>query len=212
MADGDTAIIPQDGRTGGWYTYSDNTGTIKPATPSSGMMCASGSGFSNWGAGLGVNLDAVLAEICTYDASIYSGIRFTIQGSIDYGMVRFGVETADIASANGGGTCVSTSTSTSTIPDTCNDTYGADLLLGTTMVTCQSNISSWLCGPPTGAAGPITVTVPFSAMSQQGWGQVFPKFNPKIILALQWQFKICTETTCYTGTNFNVCVGDVSFY
>ena len=208
MADGDIAIIPQDGRTGGWYTYSDNTGTVSPASPTSGMMCASGSGFSNWGAGLGVNLDAVSAKICTYDASIYSGISFTIEGSITDGKMRVQVQTADIADALGGGTCVSTTSS-----NNCNDVYGVDLIgQSAGGVTCQNASLSWPCGPATGAAGPVTVTVPFSYMSQEGWGQVFPTFNLKIMTALQWEFKLCTGNTCYTGMSFNVCVGDVSFY
>jgi hypothetical protein len=209
MADGDNGIIPQDGRTGGWYTYSDNTGTVTPATPSSDMMCASGSGFSNWGAGLGVNLDAVLAEICTYDASIYSGIRFTIKGSITDGKMRFIIQTADTADALSGGTCVSTRTPNSN----CNDAYGVDLIgQSAGGVTCQSTSLSWPCGPATGTAGPVTVTVPFSYMSQEGWGQLFPTFNPKIMTAPQWQFKNCTGTSCYTDMSFNICVGNVSFY
>jgi len=36
MADGDTGIIPQDGRMGGWYTYGDGTGTISLNSSSPG--------------------------------------------------------------------------------------------------------------------------------------------------------------------------------
>jgi hypothetical protein len=211
MADGDTGIIPQDGRMGGWYTYGDGTGTISLNSSKPGMMCASGSGFSTWGAGLGVSFNAVPTKTCTYDASIYSGIRFTIAGAITNGMLRVSVQTADIASGtSAGGTCVSTSVSR----DDCNDIYGADLFLGTTGGTsCQSTVSSWICGPATGAVGAVTVTVPFSYMSQQGWGRAFPTFNPKVMLGLQWQFKTCAEIGCYTlPTSFDICVGDLSFY
>ena len=211
MADGDTGIIPQDGRSGGWYTYGDSTGTITPPTPSLGMMCASGSGFSIWGAGLGVSFDAVPTKTCTYDASIYTGIRFTITptSTVSSGTLRFAVQTADIAEAVSGGTCVSTSALT----DNCNDIYGVDLLVEGTVVNCQSAYSSWVCGPATGAAGPITVTVPFSYMSQEGWGRVFPKFDRTLMLGLQWQFKNCSSAgVCVTLSSFNVCVGDLSFY
>ena len=211
MADGDTGIIPKDGRSGGWYTYGDNTGTITLPTPSLGMMCASGSGFSIWGAGLGVSLDAVPTKTCTYDASIYTGIRFTITptSTVPSGTLRFAVQTADIAGAVSGGTCVSTSTLT----DNCNDIYGVDLLVEGTVVNCQSAYSSWVCGPATGAAGPITVTVPFSYMSQQGWGRGFPKFDPTVMLGLQWQFKNCSSAgVCITLPSFNLCVGDLSFF
>jgi hypothetical protein len=211
MADGDTGIIAQDGRMGGWYTYGDGTGTSSLDSSKPGMMCASGSGFSTWGAGLGVSFNAVPTKTCTYDASIYSGIRFTIAGAITNGMLRVSVQTADIASGtSAGGTCVSTSVSR----DDCNDIYGADLFLGTTGGTsCQSTVSSWICGPATGAVGAVTVTVPFSYMSQQGWGRAFPTFNPKVMLGLQWQFKTCAEIGCYTlPTSFDICVGDLSFY
>jgi hypothetical protein len=210
MADGDTGIIPQDGRMGGWYTYGDDTGTITLPTPNQGMMCASGAGFSDWGAGLGVSFDAVPTKTCIYDASIYSGIRFTITptSTIPNGTLRFAVQTADISEAVSGGTCVSTSALT----DNCNDIYGVTLLVGTTTVNCQSTLLSWPCGPTPGAAGPITVTVPFSYMSQEGWGRVFPQFDPKLALGLQWQFKNCSAAGCFTLASFNVCVGNVSFY
>jgi hypothetical protein len=208
IADGDTVIITQDGRSGGWYTYSDKTGTLNLSSKP-GQICASGSGFSNWGAGLGISINSDPTKACTYDASIYKGIRFSILGSITDGIVRFSVQTADIAEAVSSGTCVSTSATS----DNCNDTYGVSLTGQTAGgVTCQSTTQSWPCGPATGVAGPVTVTVPFSYMSQEGWGQVFPTFNPKIMLGLQWQFKNCVGATCYTDTSFDMCVGNVSFY
>jgi len=186
VADGNTDIVPQDGRRGGWYTYSDNTGTISLAAPTSGKMCASGSGFSVWGAELGVNLNAVPTKTCTYDASIYKGISFNVDFTVSNGIMHFVVQTADIASVAAGGTCVST---TGALSDRCDDAYGIDLPLSAKMV------------------------IPFSYMTQQGWGRVFPTFNPKLILALQWQFKNCVGAFCYTsGTSFDVCVSNVSFY
>ena len=211
MADGDTAIIAQDGRSGGWYAYGDNTGSIALVSSNLGQMCVSGSGFTSWGAGLGVNVNATPTTTCTYDASVYTGIRFTIQGSVTNGMGRFSAQTADIASVSGGGTCVSTSTS-----NNCDDTYGADLLEGSTSgITCQSTVLSWTCGSldSTNAGGPLTVSIPFSYMSQQGWGKAYPTFNPKLILGLQWQIHTCSETTCYTSpTSFDLCIGNVSFF
>jgi hypothetical protein len=57
------------------------------------------------------------------------------------------------------------------------------------------------------------VTVPFSYMSQQGWGRVFPKFDPTVMLGLQWQFKNCPPAGVRVALpSLNVCVGDVSFY
>jgi hypothetical protein len=211
MADGDNAIIPQDGRAGGWYSYGDNTGTITLVSSNPGQMCAVGSGFTSWGAGMGVSLNADATKSCTYDASVYSGIRFTIQGSITNGMVRLGVQTADISTPASGGTCVSTSTT-----NNCDDVYGADLLPGASGgVDCSSKVMSWTCGPVSSSTtgNQLVVSIPFAYMSQQGWGRSFPKFDTTLTLALQWQFKTCTESTCYTaGTSFNICVGNVTFY
>jgi len=71
MADGDTGIIPQDGRMGGWYTYGDGTGTISLNSSKPGMMCSSGSVF-DLGRRARRKFDAVPTKTCTYDASIYS--------------------------------------------------------------------------------------------------------------------------------------------
>jgi hypothetical protein len=186
MADGDHGIIPQDGRSGGWYTYDDLSGTGVTLTSSNpGKICANGSGFSIWGAGLGVSLNADATKTCTYDASIYKGISFNVDFAVNNGMMRFVVQTADIASVQAGGTCVATSV----LNDKCDDAYGVDLPIS------------------------AKVVVPFSYMTQQGWGRVFPTFDPKIILALQWQFKNCIGATCYTsGTSFDICVSNVSFF
>jgi len=211
MADGDLNILTQDGRSGGWYTYADNTGTVSLVSSNPGAMCAIGSGFTNWGAGLGVSLNSAGTQLCTYDGSIYSGVRFSIQGTITSGMVRLSVQTADIANTSAGGTCISTSTTT----NNCDDVYGADLLPGATGgVDCASGTTSWTCGPVTSSStGPLIVSIPFSYMSQQGWGRSFPIFDRTKILGLQWQFKTCTETGCYTsGTSFNMCVGNVTFF
>ena len=57
------------------------------------------------------------------------------------------------------------------------------------------------------------MTVPFSYMSQQGWGRAFPRLDPTVMLGLQWQFKNCSSAgVCITLPSFNVCVGDLSFY
>jgi hypothetical protein len=59
MADGDGAILQQDGRSGGWFTFNDGSGSQQPADAAAlaitpGWICTSGSGFTTWGAGLGV--------------------------------------------------------------------------------------------------------------------------------------------------------------
>ena len=151
MADGDGAIILQDGRSGGWYTYNDNTGTQTPAAPQvaagQGQICTSGFGFIDWGAGLGVSLDADATKSCDYDGSIYKGISFWIEGVAVGGEVRFTVQTSNIASSNAGGTCVASGTT-----NDCDDTYGANLVSTTAGISCTTAVlikgenNSWVEG------------------------------------------------------------------
>jgi hypothetical protein len=203
MADGDGAIILQDGRSGGWYTYNDNTGTQTPAAPQvaagQGQICTSGFGFIDWGAGLGVSLDADATKSCDYDGSIYKGISFWIEGVAVGGEVRFTVQTSNIASSNAGGTCVASGTT-----NDCDDTYGANLVSTTAGISCTTAVMSWTCGPLTGTTGPIAVSIPFLNMSQEGWGRPIPNFDRTRMLGLQWQFKL--------NTSFNICLHNVSFF
>jgi hypothetical protein len=81
--------LPQTrGRNGGWYTtHDDSYGQLKPAgamllQPSRGdsrfAAGFSGSGFTGWGAQLGVSLTSPAHG---YDASGYCGVRFLAKGT-----------------------------------------------------------------------------------------------------------------------------------
>ena len=207
VSDGDSSIIQQDGRSGGWFTFNDGTGTQTPApsqvTASPGKICTSGFGFTDWGAGLGVSLDSVGTspnQTCAYDVTAYKGITFGIQGFVSGANLRFKIITAEIATVANGGTCVSTIAG-----NNCDDAYGVDISSTTSGLVCTSGNSSWICGPLFGASGPVTVTVPFSRMSQSGWGQVIALDLTKV-LSLEWQFPAGTS-----GNGFNICISSLAF-
>ena len=160
LEDGDDAILEASGRLGGWYTFNDETGGTQepPGTgfvPSSGgaggsafAAVTTGEGFTEWGAGMGFDLNNPSAVGGTgargpYDASAYRGIAFSARGNVP---VRLGFETTGVTPVDRGGTCV---------PGTeegqeCEDVHGANLSLD----------EEWQ-----------EFEIPFSQLRQGGWGQ-----------------------------------------
>lgn len=95
MEDGDAAIDEVSGRVGYWYSFNDGTGTQTPPvyseempvgvipealTPPRGQSTMAihtfGSGFTEWGAGVGFALNGLDMGLFAYDASAYTGIVF----------------------------------------------------------------------------------------------------------------------------------------
>ena len=77
--DGDFNVAPLGGRAGNWYVYGDGTGTlgmdvltINRGTSLKGIH-TKGSGFTNWGSGMGVDMQSAKAP---YNAGAYSGVTF----------------------------------------------------------------------------------------------------------------------------------------
>jgi len=172
LNDGNGYILENDGRRGGWYTYNDGTGIQTPAgappgppyvcepetfVPTNGQACTSGSGFTSWGAGLGVGLlSGADCVSCKYDATAYSGVRFTISGSV-VGSVRFMVVTTATHNVRWGGTCAD--------DKVCADNYGTNVT-----ITTQ----------------PQVVEVPWTILRQSGWGTPV-LFNVRELNNLQWE-------------------------
>jgi len=77
---------------------------------------------------------------CKYDATDYTGVRFTIRGSV-VGTLRFMVATMDTLIVELGGTC--------TDATVCTDSYGINVA-----VTPQ----------------PQVVEIPWTSLRQSGWG------------------------------------------
>lgn len=100
--DGNGDVTAIDGRVGGWYLSTDNTGTTTPkagaSVPETGGMPGkavhvSGSGLTSWGASLSAS---VTVPMGCYDASKYTGITVMMKGT---GTVLVSVLTAAVRSA-----------------------------------------------------------------------------------------------------------------
>ncbi|HEU4583115.1 MAG TPA: hypothetical protein VFS67_32870 [Polyangiaceae bacterium] len=86
--DGDSLLLPNEGRTGSWHAGHDGTGfltTLDPPAPELGgvddvgsALHLSGGGFTEWGANLNLELRG---GAFPYDASAYRGISFWARGS-----------------------------------------------------------------------------------------------------------------------------------
>lgn len=85
--DGDARVLLSDGRDGAWHAAHDGTGEInltEPPIPELGgangstrAMHLSGSGFTEWGAGLNIDLREAARP---YDASVHQGVSFWARG------------------------------------------------------------------------------------------------------------------------------------
>ncbi|EDM77744.1 hypothetical protein PPSIR1_38806 [Plesiocystis pacifica SIR-1] len=116
--DGDGALIPNDGRQGYWYTFNDASvggvqtppeNMVVPAQPgangSNYALQTTGSGFTAWGAGIGIdlnNIGGMMASKDPYNASGYSGIMVMARGN---GQVRVSMPTVATLPVAEGGSC-----------------------------------------------------------------------------------------------------------
>jgi hypothetical protein len=178
MEGGTGSILASKGRVGAWYTYNDGTAgavetppagepfvpsELSPARETSHFAARmSGSGFTTWGAGMGLNLndpgsgDGGSAK-ATYDASAYDGIAFWAKTAAGPGAsLRLNVSDKDTDPS--GGLCAPAAK--------CSDHFGKSL-----------NITSeW-----------VQYVIRFSDMAQLGWGASVPAFDAKSLYAIQFQ-------------------------
>jgi hypothetical protein len=163
LEDGDDAILDEGGRKGGWYTFNDMTDGMQepPGTgfvPSPGgagdsayAAGTSGGGFTEWGAGMGFDLNNPEAvgetgERGAYDASRYAGLAFQARGDAD---VRVALETLGVTPMDRGGTC----TPSMTEGQECEDVHGVLIEL----------TDEWR-----------EIQIPFAQLRQGGWGKPVP--------------------------------------
>jgi len=141
MEEGTNLIPVEGGRQGAWYTFNDESeggmqtpeGAFVPAaggSPNSdasipetlGAARTSGTGFVDWGAGIGVNLnDPGCAEVddagecigeasipMNYDASGFTGVSYYVRywGDLPGAPISFKVVTEGVTLEVDGGTCV----------------------------------------------------------------------------------------------------------
>ncbi len=163
LEDGDDAIVDADGRRGGWYTFNDETDGMQEP-PGSGFVPTpggagdsayaagtSGGGFTEWGAGMGFDLNNPEAvgetgERAAYDASAYAGIAFQARGNVD---VRVALETLGVTPTDRGGSC----TPSTTEGMECEDVHGVAIEL----------TDEWR-----------EIQIPFAQIRQGGWGKPVP--------------------------------------
>ncbi|XXX72888.1 hypothetical protein WMF30_35090 [Sorangium sp. So ce134] len=124
MEDGDGAIEEAGGRVGFWYSYNDGTGTQTPPiyteempvgfipeelTPPRGQstmaMHTFGSGFTEWGAGVGFALNGPDMALFPYDASAFTGVVFWAKLGDASAATTMRVNVSDELSEPAGGIC-----------------------------------------------------------------------------------------------------------
>ena len=123
MEDGDGQICELSGRQGSWWTDSDLTSTdltpgknvefrpkrLAPGTRGASQYAAhfSGSGFTKWGAAMGLNLNQTEAGEGTVDASQKVGIKFSMKSNVPVS-VKFDIPQTEHPER--GGACVDSAT------------------------------------------------------------------------------------------------------
>jgi hypothetical protein len=103
LEDGDNSVCASGGRNGAWFVVGDGTGTQSPSdnadipttlsSPRGKSKVAahsSGTGFSDWGAVLGITLVEGDDHLEYFDATSFGGLRFHARGS---GTVRVSITT-----------------------------------------------------------------------------------------------------------------------
>jgi hypothetical protein len=196
LEDGDEGIAENGARVGSWYSFNDGTAGATQAPPEAedfkpagvdgacGMFAAhtSGKGFKDWGAGIGLDLNAPPPATAggpelklAYDASAYTGIAFEAKGNT---AITVGVaEIATVPMADGGSCTPSTVEGME-----CEDSHSKLISLG----------SDWK-----------TYKIEFSALKQEGFGKAVP-FDKATLTGLQFSVAQNLE--------FDFSVDNVRFY
>ena len=174
--DGDGALIPNGGRQGYWYIFNDETegatqtpdGEVLPVEGGSDgtamAMNTAGSGFTEWGAGIGIDLNNEGGGMeggngikMTYDSSAYAGVVLTAKGN---GQIRAMVQIEATIPPEEGGTCAVDC-----------DPHGKVLLLS----------DEWQ-----------QFTLPFDQLNQEGWGTP-AAWDSATVVGLQFKVGASTD-------------------
>ncbi|KYF61031.1 hypothetical protein BE15_27970 [Sorangium cellulosum] len=202
MEDGDGAIEEVGGRVGYWYSYNDGTGTQTPPVYSEAMpvgfipealtpprgestmaMHTFGSGFTEWGAGVGFALNGPDMGLFPYDASAYSGIKLWARLGDAGAVTAMKVNVSDKVSEPAGGICDESAGEGE--PNRCFD--------------------HWFYTAPLGAEW-AEVVIPFEELTREGHGAE-PTAEAVDITGLY-----TIEFRFAQGEDFDVYIDDISFY
>ncbi|XYI03883.1 hypothetical protein ACMHYB_30635 [Sorangium sp. So ce1128] len=202
MEDGDNAIDEAGGRFGYWYSYNDGTGTQTPPvyseefpagfvpealTPPRGESTMAvhtfGSGFTEWGAGVGFALNGPDMGLFPYDASGYSGIVFWTRLGDAGAATTMKVSISDKLSEPAGGICDESAGEGE--PNRCFDHWAYTARLGT----------EW-----------APIVIPFEELARDGTGAepTAQAIDRAGLYAIEFRFA--------QGEDFDVYIDDVSFY
>ncbi|WP_437508096.1 hypothetical protein [Sorangium sp. So ce1099] len=202
MEDGDGAIAETDGRFGYWYSYNDGTGTQTPPvyseempvlfvpetlTPPRGQstmaMHTFGSGFTEWGAGIGFALSGEDMQVNAYDASAYAGLVFWARLGDPGAEATMKVNVSDRVSEPAGGICDESAVSGEA--NRCFDHWFYTAHLGT----------EW-----------AQIEIPFEELTREGWGAepTAPAVDVAGLYVIEFRFA--------QDEDFDVYVDDIRFY
>jgi hypothetical protein len=157
---------------GNWYPYGDGTGTVTAdiGAPARGIhsdygLHTTGTGFTYWGSGIGVDLNNSGGQQSTkraYDASAYTGVTFWAHASSTLS-VTVVFPNGDTDAAGGTGVC-------DTDPDgICDHHWFSSISVGTT----------WK-----------RFTVPFASLSLEAGGYPVPTaFDPGTLVSVQFRMQ-----------------------
>ena len=169
MEDGDGFICESKTRHGHWYTFSDGTsadltppGDFDPRLIPGGRGTSryaahlAGSGFTEWGAGMGLNLNLKDLSRETYDATTVDGIKFWMKSTVP---VFVGFPTPQTDPPSIGGQCEDTPTQSN----------------------CGNPFAFQIAAP---GPGWVEYQVPFAALGQSPGGNV--TWNPRNLVGIEF--------------------------
>lgn len=184
-------------RLGTWFAYNDKTGTQMPAPmalvftgeaggnggPTDCAVHTVGTGFLDWGGGIGFDINSVSGKSCPFDASAFSGIKFYAKGTTTgtHGLAYAAVPNTIRVKFR--------------MTDALNAALGGDEHGGWCTLTAE-----W-----------SQCDIPFATALQEGFGTP-GAFSKADLTQIQFQASKAGMSMMPPPTDFNFWIDDVTFY